>query len=90
MIIKLLLGVYFGENMKKQSRKLKKWNNVQNIFKTHSNALKDTRNFTFYHKIFGHEYNFISKDDIGRQNLSLLQNFVSKILIECEIRLNYL
>ena len=90
MIIKLLLGVHFGENMKKQSRKLKKWNNVQNIFKTHSNALKDIRNFTFCHKFFGHEYNFISKDDIGKQNLSLLQNFVSKVLIECELRLNYL
>ena len=49
-----------------------------------------TRNFTFSHNFFGHEYNFISKDDIGKQNLSLLQNFVSKVLIECELRLNYL
>ena len=49
-----------------------------------------TRNFTFCHNFFGHEYNFISKDDIGRQNLNLLRKFVSKVLIECEMRPNYL
>ena len=55
-----------------------------------SNHPITTRNLTFSHKFFGHEYNFISKDDIRRRNLSLLQKFVSKVLIECKMRPNYL
>ena len=38
-----------------------------------------SRNSTFWHNFFGHEYNFVSKDNFGRQNLSLLQKFTSKI-----------
>ena len=55
-----------------------------------SNCPITTRNMTFSHKFFGHEYNFISKDDIRRRNLSLLRKFVSKVLIECKMRPNYL
>ena len=52
---------------------------VLNIFKLLSlNLHITTRNFTFSHKFFRHEYNFISKDDIGRQNLSLLRKFMLK------------
>ena len=49
-----------------------------------------TRNSTFWHNFFGHEYNFVSKDDFGRQNLIFFTKIVSKNLIECEIRQNYL
>ena len=50
-----------------------------NYFLKHDFKQNTTRNSTFWHNFFGHEYNFVSKDNFGRQNLSLLQKLTSKI-----------
>ena len=83
--ILVYLFIYLAYMLKRERE-----NDKGNFFIVHLITKGTTRNSTFWHNFFGHEYNFVSKYDFGKQNLILLQKFVSKILIECEMRPNYL